>query len=61
MKIKWVGQSSVSLLVKDDELMQLAAESGCRALFFGIESVSKEQLQTMRKSFKDIENLEIAL
>lgn len=61
LKIKWVGQASVSLLVKDDELMQLAAESGCKALFFGIESVSEEQLKTMRKAIKEIEHLESAL
>jgi radical SAM superfamily enzyme YgiQ (UPF0313 family) len=61
LNIKWVGQASVSLLVNDDELMQLAAESGCKVLFFGIESVSKEQLKNMRKAIKDIEHLELAL
>jgi len=60
LNIIWVGQASVSLLVKDDELMQLAAESGCKALFFGIESVSEEQLQTMRKAFNEIEEMERA-
>jgi radical SAM superfamily enzyme YgiQ (UPF0313 family) len=60
LRIKWVGQSSVSLLVKDDELLQLAAESGCKALFFGVESVSEEQLQTMHKALKKIEHLESA-
>src|SRR5512133_270446 len=43
--IKWVGQASVSILVNDDELIKLAAESGCKALFIGIESVSEEQLK----------------
>lgn len=61
LNIKWVGQSSISLLVKDDELIQLAADSGCRALFFGIESVSEEQFKKMRKSFKDIKELEAAI
>jgi radical SAM superfamily enzyme YgiQ (UPF0313 family) len=61
LKIKWVGQASVSLLVKDDELMQLAAESGCKALFFGVESVSELQLKTMRKAINEIEHLESAL
>jgi len=60
LKIKWVGQASVSLLVRDEELMQLAAESGCKALFLGVESVSREQLQSMRKAFKDLEHLENA-
>lgn len=60
LNIVWVGQASVSLLVKDDELMQLASESGCKALFFGVESVSEEQLQTMRKAFNKIEQMEDA-
>ncbi len=61
LKIKWVGQASVSLLVRDSALMKLAAESGCRALFFGIESVSEEQLKSMHKAIKEIEHLESAL
>lgn len=61
LKIKWVGQASVSLLVNDDELLQLAADSGCKALFFGIESVSEEQLHSMNKALKEIEHLESAL
>jgi radical SAM superfamily enzyme YgiQ (UPF0313 family) len=61
LNIKWVGQASVSLLVGDDELIQLAADSGCKALFFGIESVSKEQLKSMHKAIKEVEQLESAL
>ncbi len=61
LKIKWVGQASVSLLVRDGAMMKLAAESGCKALFFGIESVSEEQLKSMHKAIKDIEHLEMAL
>lgn len=60
-KIKWVGQASVSLLVRDKELMQLASESGCKVLFFGIESVYEEQLKSMPKAIKKIEHLERAL
>ena len=61
LNIIWVGQASISLLASDDELMQLAAESGCKILFFGIESVSEEQLQSMRKAFNEIEHLESAI
>ncbi len=60
LKIKWVGQASISILVGDDELIQLAAESGCQSLFLGIESVSVKQLQSMRKSFKEINDLKRA-
>ncbi|MBI2968072.1 MAG: B12-binding domain-containing radical SAM protein [Bacteroidetes bacterium] len=61
LKIKWVGQSSVSLLVRDTELMRLAADSGCVGLFFGLESVSVDQLKTMHKAIKEIEKLEDGL
>jgi len=61
LKIKWVGQASVSLLVRDKELMQLAAKSGCKALFFGVESVSEEQLKSMHKAINEIEHIESAL
>ena len=60
LKIKWVGQASLSF-VKDTEMMQLAADSGCKALFFGLESVSEAQMKTMRKTFKDVDELEVAL
>jgi radical SAM superfamily enzyme YgiQ (UPF0313 family) len=61
LKINWVGQASISLLVNDNELMKLAAESGCKALFLGIESVSEKQLKTMRKAIKEIAQLESAI
>ena len=56
LRIKWVGQASISF-VHDTELMKLAAQSGCGALFFGLESVSVAQLNTMRKSIKNIEKM----
>jgi radical SAM superfamily enzyme YgiQ (UPF0313 family) len=58
--IKWAGQASISF-VHDTEMMRLAAESGCAALFFGVESVSEHQLRTMRKSIKRINALEEAI
>ena len=59
-KIKWGGQASISF-VHDIELMKLAAESGCAALFFGIESVSETQLKRMKKSIKEIHKIEEAI
>jgi radical SAM superfamily enzyme YgiQ (UPF0313 family) len=61
LKISWVGQSSISLLVNDDELLKLAAESGCKGLFIGLESVKEAQMHSLRKSFKSLEGLENAL
>ena len=56
LKIRWVGQASMSLL-KETELLELAAESGCKVLFFGLESVTEAPLKTMKKSLKDTEDL----
>ena len=51
LKIKWVGQASVSLLAKDEELMELAAESGCKELLIGIETPSQSALKDSGKGF----------
>jgi radical SAM superfamily enzyme YgiQ (UPF0313 family) len=56
LKIKWVGQASVSF-VRDEEMMRLASRSGCKGLFFGLESVSQTQLNKMRKAIKDVEKI----
>lgn len=61
LKINWVGQASIALLVNDNEMLQLAAESGCKALFMGIESVSEQQLKAMKKAMSEISMLEQAL
>ncbi len=60
LNIKWTGQASISFS-KNIELMKLAEESGCSALFFGLETVSKNQMKEMRKSIKDINELEEAI
>ena len=61
LKISWVGQSSISLLVKDDELLELAVESGCKGLFIGLESVKEVQMSSLRKSFSSLKELENGL
>ncbi len=60
LNIKWIGQASISF-VHDAELMKLAAESGCGALFFGIETVSETQLKRMQKSIKELVKVEDAI
>jgi radical SAM superfamily enzyme YgiQ (UPF0313 family) len=50
LKIKWFGLSTV-LLGKDDELLDLAARSGCRGLLMGLESISPAALRQSRKGF----------
>jgi radical SAM superfamily enzyme YgiQ (UPF0313 family) len=49
--VRWVGQASISFS-KSEELLKLAYDSGCRGLFFGLESVSEEKIKRMSKSLR---------
>ncbi len=60
LKIRWVGQASMSLANRED-LLRAAYDSGCRALFFGMETVSEESMKRMRKSFRDQKDLADAI
>jgi radical SAM superfamily enzyme YgiQ (UPF0313 family) len=60
LKKKWASQASMTL-PRDPELVQLAAESGCVTLFFGIESLSPENLKDVNKSFNRAHQFEEAL
>ncbi|MBI3584709.1 MAG: B12-binding domain-containing radical SAM protein [Nitrospinae bacterium] len=54
LKIKWASQCS--LRIADDlELLRLAAESGCRALSLGFESVSQKNLRNSGKVQNKVE------
>ncbi len=53
LKIRWVGQASISF-VKDDELLNLLIKSGCKGLFIGLESVSVEKIKYLKKGMKDL-------
>jgi anti-anti-sigma factor len=57
---RWSGQSSITL-ARDDELLALAAKSGCVSLFLGIESLSSENLRAVHKSFNKVDEYEDAL
>jgi radical SAM superfamily enzyme YgiQ (UPF0313 family) len=50
MRLQWYGLSTV-LLAADEELLDLAAESGCRGLLMGLESISPDNLRASRKGF----------
>ncbi len=52
LKKKWFGQASLSGL-KKVENVELLAESGCRSLFIGFESLSKKNLMTFQKFQND--------
>jgi radical SAM superfamily enzyme YgiQ (UPF0313 family) len=58
--VTWVGQSSIKL-AQDRELLESCRKSGCTVLFFGLESVSKDGLQSLRKAYNSIEETEEAI
>lgn len=50
LKRKWFSQSSIAIAY-DEELLRLAARSGCRGMFIGLESLSQENLNGCNKNF----------
>jgi len=60
LNIEWGGQCTVTI-ARDDELLQLCRESGCRGLFVGLESVSVTSMRKMRKTLKSIKENEDAI
>jgi radical SAM superfamily enzyme YgiQ (UPF0313 family) len=60
LRIKWIGQASITF-INNEELIKLAVESGCKGLFFGLETVSKSHLKRLRKSLKEIDKVEEAI
>lgn len=47
-KLKWAAQASVTI-ARDDELLKLAAASGCMILFIGFETLSQTNLAAVGK------------
>ncbi len=61
-RLAWIGQASVTIGHKSNEdLLELAARSGCLALFLGIESLSPENLALANKRCNDVEEYEDAI
>lgn len=56
-KIKWVAQASVTI-ARDDELLKLAAASGCISLFIGFESISPASLAAVGKRMNVVDEYE---
>ncbi len=50
LAIQWFGLST-TLICKDRELLDAAAESGCRGLLMGLESINRKNLKSVRKGF----------
>jgi len=60
LKKQWASQASITI-ARDEELLKLAAQSGCVSLFLGIESLSEENLRSVRKSFNKVSEYEDSL
>jgi len=58
LKIKWGSQASLELICRDEELLKLAARSGCISLFVGFESIDQATLNGMHKSFNKVHKYE---
>lgn len=50
LKIKWAGQGTLSM-AKDEKLLHAMKKSGCEIILIGFESLDKENLAQMNKSF----------
>ncbi|WP_244309968.1 B12-binding domain-containing radical SAM protein [Leptospira mtsangambouensis] len=50
LKIRWVSQAAITM-THDDEMLQLLKESGCQGVLIGFESLNKDNLLKMNKSF----------
>ena len=57
LKLKWGAQTAVTI-AKDDELLELAARSGCRILFIGFESISSANLAAVGKKINIVKEYE---
>jgi radical SAM superfamily enzyme YgiQ (UPF0313 family) len=50
----WSSQASIHA-AKDDEFLELAARSGCKQLFIGLESVSQASVNEVSKTFNHVD------
>lgn len=50
LNIKWAGQGTLSM-AKDEQLLRAMKKSGCEIILIGFESLNKENLRQMNKSF----------
>jgi radical SAM superfamily enzyme YgiQ (UPF0313 family) len=54
LKMRWMSPSTMKM-ADDDELLELAARSGCKGLLVGFESVSQQTLKGMGKAFNYVD------
>jgi len=56
----WIGQSSINI-ARHEDVLELAAASGCKGLFIGFESISEASLGEINKSHNKIKFYEKAI
>ncbi|GAG71059.1 unnamed protein product [marine sediment metagenome] len=59
-KLKWIAQASVTI-ARDDELLKLAAASGCMILLIGFETLSQDNLAAMGKRVNVVDEYEMVI
>ncbi|MBS4026931.1 MAG: B12-binding domain-containing radical SAM protein [Clostridia bacterium] len=52
---KWWSSQAGIYAGKDEEFLELAAKSGCKQLFFGIESINQQSLNEVNKKCNQVE------
>lgn len=60
LKVRWFGLSTI-LITKDDELLEMACQSGCSGLLIGFESISGHNLKDSKKGFNKPEQYKDAI
>jgi len=53
LKIRWISQASLTM-TKDLDLMRLMRDSGCAGVLVGIESINRNNLKQIRKSWNTV-------
>src|SRR5207249_9316666 len=53
---KWWTSQCTANAARDEELVELAARSGCKALFLGFESISQESLAATNKGHNRVDD-----
>src|SRR5262249_32360464 len=52
---KWWSSQATIHAAQDDEFLDAAAASGCKQLFFGLESISQSSVKEVHKGFNRVE------
>jgi radical SAM superfamily enzyme YgiQ (UPF0313 family) len=55
MKIQWLGMTTIGA-ADDENLLDLLAQSGCRTLYVGFESINRRCLAEVQKGWNKVEN-----